>query len=172
MIKFLGSIMVVTGCSFVGFKLALSLSNRRKCLIQLNKAVHILESEIMYVYTEIPEIFLKIGLKSDEYIGNIFKRAGEGLINGKYEDVTIALQSSVTEYEGTTYLEKKDLNILFDLGNILGQWDLEAHKKGFLLTKKSIEENLDEAKSKESKLSKMYKVLGVSFGLIICILLL
>lgn len=169
--KFIGSIFIVIGCSLVGLKLSLNLSNRRKDLIQLNKAVHILESEIMYVYTEIPEIFLKIGLESNDYIGNIFKSAGEGLTNGKYDDITFALKSSVEEYEDITYLEKKDLNIIFDLGSVLGQWDLEAHRKGFLITKKNIQENLDEAKSKEIKLSKMYKVLGVSFGLTICILL-
>lgn len=171
MIKLLGALMILFGCSYIGIIKSCSLKNRRKELLQLQKAVHILESEIMYLYTEVPYIFLKIGENIGEGVGKIFQTAGKSLINGDIFDVYNALNDAASKNKFNTHLENKDLEIIMDLGKVLGKWDIESHKNEFIMAKNMVDENLEESKKNEIKMSKMYTVLGVTFGLTICILL-
>lgn len=172
MIKFIGCVMIISGFGAIGFKYAKMLSNRVKELKSLEKAVMILESEITYIYTPVPEAFTKIGEKVEGIVGVIFSNASKFLSDNTCEEVYESIKISANECKNNTYLEEKDLEILYDLSKVLGQWDIESHKSIFKLTKKNLDSQIVEATEKENKQGKMFKALGISFGICICILLL
>lgn len=172
MIKFIGCIMILIGCSTMGIKYSKILSYRTKDLKSLQKAIMILENEIMYIYTPVPEAFEKIGPSVPGSIGEIFSMASEKLCSNKCSNVFEAIESSIFLCKKNTYIENKDVEILLDLSKNLGQWDIDAQKNIFKLTKENIKDNLLESKEKEKKQGKMFKVLGISLGATICILLL
>lgn len=172
MLKFIGCIMILIGCSSMGVKYSKILSYRTKDLKSLQKAIMILENEIMYIYTPVPEAFEKVSHSISGCIGEIFGMASEKLCTNKCNNVFDAIESSMNYCKKNTYIENKDGEILLDLSRSLGQWDIDAQKNLFKLTKENIKDNLFESREIEKKQGKMFKVLGISLGATICILLL
>lgn len=171
-IKLIGSFMVFMGCTLYGFRYANVLSKRVNELRDLEKSVMILQNEITYTYTEIPEVFLKISKEIESNLYLVFKKAYDNLINNMCEDVFEAMEIALNEEENKLDLNKKDKNILLQLSKSLGQWDIEAHKNIFKLSMKNINDQIEEAMKKEKTDGKLIRTLGISLGAVICILLL
>lgn len=164
--------MVFMGCTIYGFRYASILSKRVNELRDLEKAVMILENEITYTYTEVPEAFLKISNEIESNLCLVFRKAHKNLISNMYGDVFEAIDEALKHEEDNLDLNKKDKNILLQLCKSLGQWDVQAHKNIFKLSMKNINDQIEEAAKKEKTEGKLIRTLGISLGAIICILLL
>lgn len=172
MIKIFGCLMIFGGCTTLGFRYSKTLSTRVFELKELEKAVMILENEITYTYTELPDAFLKVSNELESPLSMVFKKAHENLISTEFNDIHDSLINALEEEEDKLSLDKKDKNIIIQLSKSLGQWDIEAHKNLLKLCRKNIEEQIQVGTRKEMREGKMFKTLGISLGAIICILLL
>ena len=171
MIKIIGSILIITASSIIGFTFSLDLKKRVYQLREMQRSLLQLENEILFAHTILPEAFLKISTKSKEPICSLFRLVADKLASNIVESVYEAFIKSYEELKEDFRLTKEDVGLISDLARSLGESDIEGHKKIFSLVDNYLTKSIEKADNQLMKNSKMYKFLGFSFGAVVVILL-
>ena len=165
-LKYIIMCLVFFICFFLGNIISKRYILRVKELKDFINALNIIESKIKFTYEPLPEIFKQTSRLVSENISKIFVNASKYMKEVSCED---AWNRSVSE--SNTYLNKEDIENIKGLGKLLGKTDKEGQISHLELTKTFIEMQIKKAKDEEEKNAKMYKTLGVIFGLAIVIIL-
>ena len=153
-------------CFFIGNIISKRYILRVKELQDFQNALNIIESKIKFTYEPLPEIFIQTSKLLSENISKIFVNASVYMKEVSCEE---AWDKSVEQ--SNTYLNKEDIENIIGFGKMLGKTDKEGQVSHLELTKTFIEMQIKKAKNEEEKNAKMYKTLGVIFGLAIVIIL-
>ena len=73
--------------------------------------------------------------------------------------------------EADISIKQTDKNAIKKLGNLLGQTDVEGQVSEIEVTQKFLDMQIEEAEEEKKKNQKMYKTLGIVFGLVFVIIL-
>ena len=84
-------------------------------------------------------------------------------------EIGIAWENAIKNTE--TNLNKEDLNIILDMGKMLGKTDIEGQVSNLEIASTFIDSQIQKAEVERQKNSKLYKTLGVVSGLAIIIIL-
>jgi stage III sporulation protein AB len=171
MFKLIGSVLIITASTTVGFMLAEGLRKRSLQLKEFQRSILQLENEIMYTFTALPEACQRVSEKSKEPISHIFEKIAFKLLNNECDSVYLAFCQVIENERKTLFLNKDDINIILDLAKALGDSDIEGHKKVFQLAGSYLRNSINDAEISLLKSTKMYKYLGFSFGAAVVILL-
>ena len=78
MLKFIGSILIITATSGIGFSKSRDLQNHLNTLEELKKIFCLLKSELQYTHAPFAEVFSKISTKTStayrEWLSNLSQR--------------------------------------------------------------------------------------------------
>lgn len=159
-------------CAFAGSVYGESFKRRYVQLKECYKAISLLQNEVIYNSTPIPEALESIGKKLKDNFSDIVVHVAKKLEEGLYENVFIAFKSEYKEMEEEFYFEKEDESILEDFVKSLGESGVYGQDKIFKLVLENLQINIDEAFEISKKNTKLYKYLGICVGLMIFILLL
>ena len=171
-LKLIGSIMVILSSSLIGYIYGKSYSERLSNLIHLENCIKILETEVIYGATPIPDALMNVYKKGNKKVSFIFKEIRDKLIMNKNSDI---LDSFICV---TDILEKKlsfnfeDIEVFLSLGRVLGSSDRMDQEKNFKMTFAQFQTQEREAREEKEKNEKMFKNLGLLLGLAIVIILL
>lgn len=169
-IFFYSCIMIV--CSSLGYLYSSNYVKRLENLVYLKGAIKVLETEIVYGATPLPEALLNVYKKSNPKISQIFKDIESDLRNNKRG---LALNSFLFVEEKMYkdyFFKKEEIEVFMDLGRVIGSSDRKDQEKNFILVLDQIERLVEEARYERDKNEKMYRNLGVLSGLGIIIILL
>lgn len=150
----------------IGLSISKKYSIRVSELYEIQRALNIFEEKIKYTYEPIPDVFEEISTKCIESIASIFKNASKQMkLIPAGEAWENALDNSITK------LNKDDIDTLKGMAKMLGRTDLDGQVNEIRLTQKFITTKIKEAEIQKNKNEKLYKTLGIMFGLTIVIVL-
>jgi stage III sporulation protein AB len=171
MLKLVGAIMVVVAAGLCGLKIAAGYAGRPKELRSLQAALQVLETEISYNASCLPEAFLEVGQRSRTTTALLFNTAAEELSGGKGLAAGEAWQKALEGYYQGTPLKPSDLAILRRLGNSLGRSDRADQIKHIKLTMEQLSNETTEADAEARRNVKLWSYLGFLGGLVVVLVL-
>lgn len=168
--KIIGLMLLFSGCCVVGFQFAQRLGDRVKVLKMYQEILIYIREEIRYAHMELDRIILNIKNRSGLYAVPAVKRMIESVAcTGGFSQ---AWEKTLDDKEIGGVLEKEDLNVLRNFSLTLGQSDTEgqlAHCERYLSQLKRLE---NAAENERETKGKLYRTLGVIFGILLVIVFL
>jgi stage III sporulation protein AB len=172
MIKAIGYIIIIISSSGLGYLLGTRFNMRVRELKMLKMSLQMLETEIVYTNTPLPDAFDNISSKSSYPVKELFKCMSENLKSRKYGSASEAFEMSINENKGRISLNNEDIDILKTFAQSIGNSDVEGQVKSFKMVLKQLDAQELKAEENRAKNEKMYKNLGFLTGVTIVILLL
>lgn len=172
MIKLIGCLVILISSSGVGYIAGSRFGMRVKELRLLKISLQMLETEIAYANTPLPQALEAVYLKSSYPVNQIFKNACELLKKRMYSTVGEAFEKAIGMCSDILSLTAEDIGILKSFGYTLGTSDIDGQLKSFKMVMKQLESQEVKAEADMGRNEKMYKNLGVLAGLAVSVLLL
>ncbi len=158
--------------SLLGYVYGIAYSKRLENLICLQQCIKLLETEVMYGATPIPEALNNVYKKGNKKVSFIFEDIRKNLLchqNKSLYDCFIETKNILKE---RLHFSKEDIEIFMTLGQTLGASNRKDHEKNFKMISVQFKSLEDEARIEKERNEKMYKNLGILIGIAIVIILL
>ena len=168
---FLKIIMCITlfiCCYLIGILISKRYTNRVVQLKDFRNALNIFKTKIRFTYEPVPDIFMQIGNNLNNNVGEVFKKASERM---KYKTAGYSWEKTIEEKENLN-LTKEDIDILKNLGKLLGKTDVEGQTSEIELVESFLDIQIEKSEKEKNRNEKLYKTLGVVCGLMLVIVLL
>ena len=172
LLKILGSIMIIISCSLIGYFYGTRYSKRQRNLIVFQNCISLLETEIIYSATPIPEALESVYKKGNKNVSFVFRDIKDYLLSDKNHSVFDSFVYVTECLKDKLYFKDEDVEIFLSLGRVIGSSDRYDQQKYFKLIHTQLKNQQIEADEARKKNEKMYKSLGVMMGLAITIILL
>lgn len=169
-LRLLGGIMVVISSSIIGFIIANSYHERPVILKKLQIALSMLETEMSYGHTPLPQALENVGGKCGTKISKLFFITRHNLISKKYT-ASEAWEEALDEICEECNLLDVDLSILTTFGKYLGSTNREDQIKNIKLTISNLRQQEAVALEEKQQNEKLWRYLGVLSGIMIFLLL-
>lgn len=152
----------------MGFVISRKLSMRVRFLQQYLQFISCIETEIRYSQRVLSEIISEY--KNESEFKNFLIEVKENLkLRANFSD---AWTESVHKIPNSYGLLKQDKELISEFGQELGSTDVDGQIALCSLNKSLISSILNAAKEEKTKKSKLYFMLGTSFGMCIAVILL
>lgn len=123
-LKYILIIFLIGIFSYLGNWYSRKYINREKELEKLKSVFNILETKIQFTYKPLPDIFMEIAKSDVNNITEIFRNASNDMKENSLQE---AWENAVKNSK--TNLNREDIEILLDVGKILGSTDIERTNK-------------------------------------------
>lgn len=170
MIRLLGAVLLAGGAALLGIAAAHRTKSRVYDLQMLTEGLQSILRELSYRLAPLPELLCSAKEQTDERVQLFFSLCAQGAehLNGRsfqeiWEQAAEASQM---------HLEREDWLCLQPLGSVLGRYDCENQRQALDASLSRLEERCREAAEQSQTLGKLYRVLGLTAGAFLIILLL
>lgn len=171
LLKLISSSLIFLTSTTIGYLYGKTFSSRLENLMYLEQCIKILETEIVYGATPLPDALSNVFRKGKEKVSYIFEEIKKDLLINKREGVYSSFLSVEEELYDDLHLKKEDVEIFLALGRVLGASDRADQQKNFVLILNQITAQILEAKNEKNKNEKLYRSLGIITGAGIIIML-
>ncbi len=165
------SLVIIICCSWIGLIYANSYTERSKLLISMLSSMKMLETEIIYSATPLPEILAKVAKKSKKEVGEIFLYTYEILDKKDGHLFSEAWEKAVMIKTRHLSLKQDDIDILISIGNNLGISDTNDQIKHISLAMEAIKRSYESSLIGQENNVKLFRNLGILIGITIVIIL-
>lgn len=172
MLKVVGLLAIIAACTLAGQVVAGSYRNRCRHLRQMMTALKMLETQIVYGATALPEAAVGVAKRSQPPVSLFFQRLHLLLVQGGGMPASEAWARALQEIDNTWALTAADTAILRDLGPNLGTSDRQDQSRYLQMAMKQLEGELGRAEELASKNGRLWRWLGLLGGLFLALLLL
>lgn len=156
--------IIITISSYLGILKAKTYENRVKELNKFQNALLMFKSKIEFTYEPIKSIF-------EEISKVIYKNEENIFLNSSYAEKSLTNTWNDSIYKLKNDFNDEDKEIIRMFGKLLGKTDIVGQVNEIELTMKLIEKQIEKAEDEKKRNSKLYKTMGVIFGMGICIIL-
>lgn len=156
-------------CTFIGFFLGENYKRRSIHLKEFQKALLLLNNEIIYANTPLPDALLEVSKKVSEPVSDIFSDMSIALENGYTGSIYESFENAYEKTKEKINLTSDDNKIISDFFKTLGSSGVTGQDKIFKLTLDNIDINYKEARKFEKENIKLYRTLGLSIGAMLAI---
>lgn len=163
-IVILGLIVAIT--TYIGILISKKYVNRVKQLKDLKLKLLELKNKMKFTYEPLGNIFLELSKNGEEKVRNVFKEIYINMNKKSLKEVW----NKAFDSEQLSFT-KEDREIIKELGNLLGKTDLEGQVSKLEVTDLFIDMQIEKGENERRKSEKMYKSLGVIFGIALVIIL-
>lgn len=170
-LKLVGASLVLVSSSMTGNLIAKNFLERPKQLRQLRHGLQILETEISYAASFLPEALKRIAKASEPPVGSLFDKTSQLLLNQEGYTATEAWQQAIEENLSALVIKDSDKEILLQLGASLGCSDREDQVKHLRLAQEYLQKEEEKAEKEGEKNAPLWRYFGLVFGAAIIILL-
>lgn len=165
--KWIGAVLIIAGCGGFGFSLAAAHRWEEKNLHCVMRILDFMASELHFRSTPLPELCRSASDLCRNSVGQVFSCLADELKRCQSSDVQSCMDNVL---EGTG-LPPKTGEILRQLGDSLGRFDLEGQLNGLNECRNSCRSQLEElAENRDSRL-RNYQTLSLCTGAALAILL-
>ncbi|AKL95291.1 stage III sporulation protein AB [Clostridium aceticum] len=168
-IKLIISFIIIGCSSLIGIIYANTFIERTKLLASVLSTLQMLETEIVFSATPLPELLSKVARKSRTEMGRILENTAEILRRNEGYLFPEAWKKAIEGVGDETVFAKEDLDLLLNLGNTLGISDTSDQVKHIRLTMEEIKRNYELSIIVQSKSVRLYRNLGFLVGITIVI---
>jgi stage III sporulation protein AB len=146
--------------------------SRIRRLKSFKKTFLLLEGQIHYAYTSIPEALMNIAYKSSyTYISDFYGYVGKELTDRKCNDFHEAWDNGIRLFVQGIYLTQDDCSIIRNVGNMPLYLDCDMQIKVLEETTAELEQTITEAETEIGQKCKIYKCTGFAVGVFIVLIL-
>ena len=171
MLRIVGALCVVCGCSGMGWYVVSGYATRIRVLQELEQALQFLYGEIAYSACDMVELMERLasrgGCFEEFWMGlreQLLKHAGQPFFS--------YWQAQMPKIQGVRHLTAEDRALLEKIGSNLGNLDRQTQLDTIRLFQKRLEGIIGQALEEFHGRAKVSVVLGVTAGLFLAILLL
>lgn len=171
MLKFAGSIVTIVAATLMGAYVAAELEMSYQEMLYLHRLIGMLQGEIRYSRSVLSQIFLKMSRDARPPYDAWLRQMSIRMESRKGGDFASIWRESVVTYLGTSKLPQKEKEKLEELGQLLGDMDMEIqinHLNGYreqlLLSIREVREEIQNKK-------KLCRCMGIAGGIFIAVLL-
>lgn len=170
MLKLFGAMLVIIPFGFIGLSLGKNLTKHVQELRQFQLGLTVLETEIMYAQTPLPQALVVVAKQSQGVVSRFFTLVSEGL--NKRQGQTAGEVWSRVLIDLTPYfmLNPEELNLLGQFGQGLGSSDREDQLKRLTSIKTQLAFREKTAEAARKEFQKIWQTLGWACGLMITLL--
>jgi len=165
----IGYLAVILGCGFLGLFKAAQIKKRPKAIREMINALSLLDTEIFWGVTPLPEAFATIKDRVDSPWKEFFSKLEEKLNKG--ESASKAWIASIAEERKNASLHAEDWKIIESIGKSLGRADRNEEHKHLELGQKHLMTLYEKTRSQADLKAKMWSYLGFLAGLAIAIVI-
>lgn len=170
-VKIIFSCIIVFCCGMIGEIFANGYRQRTRLLHQLIYTLQMLETEIVYSLTPLPQLLEQLAGKTRPEISVLLDTTAKVLQRQEGYTFFQAWNEGITLAKKHSELKKEDFEILMDLGQNLGGSDIDNQVKHIRLAMEGLKRNYEEALQLQQKNVSLYKHLGILAGLGVVIIL-
>lgn len=156
-------------CTFIGFLLGERYKRRSIELKEFQKGFLLLNNEIIYANTPLPDALLEISKKTSEPISEIFSDMAFTLENGYTASIYDSFEGAYLKTKEKINLIEDDHKIISDFFKTLGSSGVTGQDKIFKVALDNIDINYKEARRFEKENIKLYRTLGLAIGAMLAI---
>lgn len=171
MLKMLGAAIIVASSSLGGFYIASSYQQRPRQLRELQQALQMLETEIVYASIPLYLAMEHIGERLPGVTKAIFQAMGKNLQQMDGASSFECWKQALEQHFYQTALKKQDREILLQFGQTLGISDKEDQMKHIRLAIHHLAAEESLARDEQKIYGKLSKNIGVLLGVLIVILI-
>lgn len=168
-LKWIGAIIIITGCGGFGFSMAAAHKREERELISLIRAVEYMICELEHRMTPLPELCRLAGQGAGGGVGNILCALASHLEECSASDVSDCM---VTVLNSFPQLPWRTGNNLKRLGQTLGKFALSGQVSGFQAIISLCKRDLDSLSQDAEAKRRGYRTLGICAGVALVILFL
>lgn len=168
-LKMIGIILVVSGCSGFGIKMAISHIRQEQCLKQLLRIIDYMECDLRYRLASLPDLCREAAKEGSGSIRKVFIRLAEKLDLRTAPDVEQCMIRVLAE---VNEIPEQSISALKLLGSSLGHFDLEGQLIGLESVRQECKLSLENLQNNRDVRIRNYKTLGLCAGAALAILLL
>ena len=169
MFKYVAISILFVLCTFLGYYFGEKYKDRSNQIKEIQKAMILLNTEVVFSNTAIPQALIKISNAITDPFANIFKFTAKLLDEGIAANVSEAFRYSYKKNNEYIRLNLNDYRILDDFFKVLGESGVVGQEKIFKITMDSLAINSIEADKEARVNSKMYRTLGLCLGLVFAV---
>lgn len=167
-IKGIGAALIIAGCGGFGYSMAAGIRKQEKLLHQLIHILQVLESELQYRLTPLPELCGLAGRECNGILRKIFRELGQALIRQERPDAGECMDIVLYRCEEVPGRIRKHLRYL---GRCLGRFDLTGQLEGLRRVRGACEADLAVLARNRDQRVRSYQTLSVCAGTALAILL-
>jgi stage III sporulation protein AB len=167
MIKWVGAIFVLAACGGFGFQIAAMQRKETRTLRQLIGILDFAECELQYRLTPLPELCQKAAMECSGPLSTLFLRLGKELEEQISPNVSSCMRASIAV---TEQLPKQTAEVLTQLGESLGKFDLNGQLRGLMSVREECNRRLHSLSENQDVRLRSYKTLGLCAGAALVIL--
>lgn len=171
MFKLIGALLLLSACGYSGWHVSRSYARRPVELRQFISALQMLETEITYAATPLPDALTGIAERVDTRVASFFEYAAKELKTARGTSAREAWSTALQKYRTGSTMDRGDLSILNSLGNNLGLSDRDNQAKHLRLTLEQLKMAQIRAEDTAAKNVKLWNYVGLLGGLIIVLAL-
>ncbi|MBP1759863.1 MAG: Stage sporulation protein [Firmicutes bacterium] len=159
----LGCIALIAGCGCLGLWLAYRIRRRPLELREFSMALALLDTEIVWGATPLPEAFSILKERTESPWQGFFAELQERLQRG--ESASTAWKETVINRNAHFCLKPEDWQVISDVGKGLGRSDRTEQHKQIELVQRQLSLTKEQAEMWSSKQAKMWSYLGFLGGI-------
>lgn len=170
MVKLLGAVLVAAGAAAIGYTAVERLRARTAALRALADALELMERELCFRLTPMPELFADLAGRVLPPVDQFFQQCAEGLDELPRHTLGELWQSAAAK--SLSALHRSDLKVLLPLGAVLGRYSGEEQRQAIAQTADELRRTLLAAEGEQRQRGKVYGALSAAAGALLVILLL
>lgn len=171
LIKIAASIMIFIPSAIIGILIGRRYSNRVENITSMINCLLILDTEIIHLSNPIDIAFKNVDERSNSKVSKIFLDTIINLNSNRNSNLYNAFKNTLIIERSNYNFTKEDEEILLSLSKVIGVTDSDEQKKHFDTAIEQLKIQRKQAISDAEKNEKLYKKLGIVFGLLIILIL-
>lgn len=171
MIRMTVLVMLAGACAGLGFLKSQALSARVRDLFLLRKILRLLNGEISYACTPLPDAFSRIGNKMEGSYRDFLQDVSADMERYEGESFEEIFEKNVDCHLKDTGLTRQDREEWKQFGSMLGYLDREMQLSTLRSFDETLEQKIAELRDGLPQRKKLYQSLGVMGGLFLVIFL-
>lgn len=166
-VKWIGAVLIISGCAAVGFALAAGQRREEKHLRQLIAALDYMACELQYRLTPLPELCGLAAKESTGCVGQVLRRLAEELQRQIQPDVGGCMRAAL---DSVGDIPDRTMEAFRIMGSSLGRFDMEGQLRGLEAVRSHCRRELETLTSGREERLRSYQTLGICTGAALAIL--
>ena len=167
MFKWIGAVLVLTGCGGWGMLLASGYHRQETMLRKLRELLRNMQRELRYRLTAIPDLLRQASADSSGMLRTVLREAAAELDARTQPDAAGCMRAVLRRYDS---MPPKPARILRQLGKSLGRFDLEGQLEGLACLITECDQELQDLKKDRQIRLRSYQTLALCAGAALVIL--
>lgn len=171
MIRFAGIGCLAAFCVLTGIQYYLKYQRYLGLLLELERFLLHMKSEIQYSRSCMPEFFLEASCREYSFIKEWIQYVADGL-NGNFRQSFSQIWKAASTVKMNMLLKNKELfQVFYSLGDEIGGMDMQSQLKYIEIFLRDLEQEICDTKEQLPVRRKLYVSLGIMAGLFLAVIL-